>query len=122
MTAPLVVELLCEELPPKALARLGAAFAEGIRAGLAKRGLVEEPGDALAFCTPRRLAMGLRQVRAASEPRAIEQKLMPASVGLDASGKPTPALEKKLQGLGLAGLDLARLKRQIGRASCRERV
>ena len=113
MIAPLVVELLCEELPPKALARLGAAFAEGIRAGLAKRGLVEEPGDALAFCTPRRLAMGLRQVRAASEPRAIEQKLMPASVGLDASGKPTAALEKKLQALGLAGLDPARLKRRM---------
>ena len=113
MIAPLVVELLCEELPPKALARLGAAFAEGIRAGLAKRGLVEEPGDALAFCTPRRLAMGLRQVRSASQPRAIEQKLMPASVGLDASGKPTPALEKKLQALGLAGLDPARLKRRV---------
>ncbi len=113
MTVPLVVELLCEELPPRALARLGAAFAEGIRAGLAKRGLIEEPGDALVFCTPRRLAMGLRQVRAASEPRAIEQKLMPASVGLDASGKPTPALEKKLQALGLAGLDPTRLKRRL---------
>jgi len=35
MSAPLVVELLCEELPPKALARLGKAFALGIRDGLA---------------------------------------------------------------------------------------
>jgi hypothetical protein len=71
MTAPLVVELLCEELPPKALARLGAAFAEGIRAGLAKRGLVAEPGDALVFCTPRRLAMGLRRcARFASRARS----------------------------------------------------
>jgi glycyl-tRNA synthetase beta chain len=52
-------------------------------------------------------------VRALRKPRAIEQKLMPASVGLDASGKPTPALEKKLQALGLAGLDPGRLKRRV---------
>jgi len=113
VTEPLVVELLCEELPPKALARLGAAFAEGIRAGLAKRGLVEDPGDALEFATPRRLAMGLRRVRPASEPRAVEVKLMPASVGLDPSGKPTPALQKKLQAVGLAGFDPAKLKRRV---------
>ena len=63
-SAPLLVELLCEELPPKALARLGAAFAQSVRDGLAKRGLVEER-EALEFATPRRLAVGLRQVRAA---------------------------------------------------------
>ena len=79
MTAPLVVELLCEELPPKALGKLGAAFAQGIRDGLHKRGLVEEPSDALVFATPRRLAMGLRVVREASEPKALEVKLMPVS-------------------------------------------
>src|SRR6185436_3948313 len=109
----LVVELLCEELPPKALARLGAAFAAGIRDGLAKRGLVDGPRDALEFATPRRLAVGLRQVRAASEPRALEVKLMPATVGLDAEGKPTPALEKKLAAIGLAGIDPARFKRRM---------
>ena len=54
MSAPLLVELLCEELPPKALLRLGEAFAKGVRDGLAKRGLVEEPADALVFATPRR--------------------------------------------------------------------
>jgi glycyl-tRNA synthetase beta chain len=111
--APLVVELLTEELPPKALARLGEAFATGIRDALAKRGLVDEPRDALVFATPRRLAMGLRQVRDASEPKAVEVKLMPVSVGLDAAGQATPALEKKLHGLGLAGLDPARLKRRM---------
>jgi glycyl-tRNA synthetase beta chain len=43
VSAPLLVELLCEELPPKALARLGEAFASGLRDGLAKRGLSTEP-------------------------------------------------------------------------------
>ena len=32
---PLLVELLTEELPPKALQKLGQAFAEGVRATLA---------------------------------------------------------------------------------------
>jgi glycyl-tRNA synthetase beta chain len=112
-TAPLLVELLCEELPPKALARLGAAFARSVRDGLARRGLLEEPSDAIEFATPRRLAVGLRRVRAASDPKQLEVKLMPVAVGLDAEGKPTPALAKKLQGLGLAGLDPARLKRRV---------
>ena len=110
---PLVVELLCEELPPRALARLGEAFATGLRDGLAKRGLLGEPADVLVFATPRRLAMGLRQVREASEPKAIEVKLMPAAVGLDAEGKPTMALQKKLQAAGLAGIDPATLKRRV---------
>jgi glycyl-tRNA synthetase beta chain len=38
---------------------------------------------------------------------------MPASVGLDAEGRPTPALAKKLQALGLAGADPATLKRRM---------
>jgi glycyl-tRNA synthetase beta chain len=113
MSAPLLVELVCEELPPKALGKLGAAFAQAIRDGLAKRGLLEEPSDALLFATPRRLAMGLRVVREASEPRALEVKLMPVSVGLDANGKPTPALEKKLAAMGLAGTDPAKFKKRV---------
>jgi glycyl-tRNA synthetase beta chain len=113
MNAPLLVELLCEELPPKALARLGAAFAAGIRDGLARRGLTDAGEEPLEFATPRRLAVGLRQVRPASQPRALEVKLMPVAVGLDPSGQPTPALQKKLQAVGLAGIDPARLKRRV---------
>lgn len=113
MSAPLLVELVCEELPPKALARLGAAFASGIRDGLAKRGLIDAGEDALSFATPRRLAAGFRQVREASESKPVDVKLMPASVGLDANGKATPALEKKLQALGLAGTDPARFQRRM---------
>src|SRR4029079_14007459 len=62
---------------------------------------------------PRGVRVGLRRVRDASEPRAIEVKLMPSSVGLDATGKPTPALQKKLQAVGLAGLDPAKLQRRV---------
>ena len=79
MSAPLLVELFTEELPPKALAKLGGAFSKAIRDGLAKRGLIDADDEALTFCTPRRLATGLRSVRAASDPRAVEVKLMPAA-------------------------------------------
>ena len=113
MSAPLLIELVCEELPPKALERLGAAFSGGIRAGLAKRGLIEAAEEVLTFCTPRRLAAGFRSVRDASESRAVEVKLMPAAVGLDAGGKPTPALQKKLAALGLADADPAKLQRRM---------
>ena len=36
-TETLLVELLAEELPPKALKKLGEAFADGVAAGLASR-------------------------------------------------------------------------------------
>jgi glycyl-tRNA synthetase beta chain len=113
MSAPLLVELFTEELPPKALAKLGGAFSKAIRDGLAKRGLIDADDEALTFCTPRRLATGLRSVRAASDPRAVEVKLMPAAVGLDAGGKATPALQKKLAALGLADADPARFERRM---------
>jgi glycyl-tRNA synthetase beta chain len=111
--ATLLVELFCEELPPRALRRLGDAFAEGIARGLGKRGLLGEGGAQRAFATPRRLAVSIANVRAASEPRAIEVKLMPAAVGLDAGGKATPALLKKLEAAGLAGADPASFKRRM---------
>ena len=40
--ATLVVELVTEELPPKALKRLGEAFADGIVAGLRQRGFLDD--------------------------------------------------------------------------------
>jgi glycyl-tRNA synthetase beta chain len=109
----LLVELLCEELPPKALKRLGDAFAEGIARGLQKRSMLEPDSVARPFATPRRLAVEVSGVKAASESRAMEVKLMPASVGLDAKGQPTAALTKKLEAAGLAGLEPSKLRMRV---------
>ncbi len=114
MSETLLVELLCEELPPKALKRLGDAFADGIALGLKKRGMIE--GDATevrTYATPRRLGVQVDQVRAAAQARPIEVKLMPVAVGLDAAGNPTPALARKLEAAGLKDLDPAKLKRRV---------
>jgi glycyl-tRNA synthetase beta chain len=110
--APLLVEILCEELPPRSLRKLGDAFANGIVNGLVKRGLVEDVA-AKMFATPRRLAVSILDVASESEPRQVEVKLMPVAVALDAAGKPTAALLKKLEAAGLAGTDRAMLRRRM---------
>lgn len=113
MSAELLVELFCEELPPKALKRLGDAFAEGLFKALAKREVLSADSAARGFATPRRLAVSISGVKPGSESRAVEVKLMPVAVGLDAAGKPTAALLKKLEAAGLTGIDAASLKRRM---------
>ncbi len=109
--ATLLVELVCEELPPRALERLGRSFAEGLFKALGKRDLLTEASAARPFATPRRLAVEVTGVKPASEPREAEVKLMPVAVALDAAGRPTAALAKKLEALGLAGADPATFRR-----------
>ena len=63
MSDTLVVELLTEELPPKALSRLGEAFAAGIEAGLRERGFLDQTSRTTGYATPRRLAVAITHVR-----------------------------------------------------------
>jgi len=63
---PLLVELLTEELPPKALKRLGQEFALKTRDGLAAAGLVDAAAEPVFFATPRRLALRLVNVQASA--------------------------------------------------------
>ncbi|ARP91575.1 glycine--tRNA ligase subunit beta [Bordetella genomosp. 9] len=109
---PLLVELLTEELPPKALRRLGDAFAEGIRQGLASRNLLAQDCRVQPYATPRRLAVHLSAVRAQAPDQEFAEKLMPVKVGLDADGRATPALLKKLAAKGLDNVDVAALARE----------
>ena len=102
MAPTLLVELFTEELPPKALKRLGEAFAEGITAGLRERGFLSADSKITVFATPRRLALTLTDVNATSPDQPVRQKILPVSVAFDAAGNPTPALEKKLAGLGIS--------------------
>ncbi len=97
MSASLLVELLTEELPPKALRALGEAFSAGIASGLAARGLLGEGHARKTYCTPRRLAVHISAVLARSLDREQTKKLMPARVGFDAAGNPTSALQKRLE-------------------------
>jgi glycyl-tRNA synthetase beta chain len=111
MIRNLLVELLCEELPPKALRKLGEAFATGIAEGLRAAGLAGAEARATPFATPRRLGVHITGVAAKAADRALQQKLMPAAVALDAQGVPTPALLKKLSALGFGPEVVPALKR-----------
>ena len=101
MTAQnLLVELFVEELPPKALNKLGQAFGSVLAEQLKAQGLTAADSQVTAYASPRRLAAHITHVALKAEDKAVQQKLMPVSVGLTADGQATPALLKKLQSLG----------------------
>ena len=112
MTQNLLVELFVEELPPKALKKLGESFAHSLLAALQKEGLAAAAAQVTAFATPRRLAAHITSVLAVAEDKPVVQKLMPVAVGLDASGNATPALLKKLAALGADASCVPQLRRE----------
>ncbi len=117
MTAKnLLVELFVEELPPKALKKLGEAFAGVLAEQLQAQGLRAADSVVTPFASPRRLAAHISHVYLKAEDKAVRQKLMPVSVALTAEGQATPALLKKLSALGADVSDpaaaVARLQRE----------
>ena len=113
MTAQnLLVELFVEELPPKALKKLGEAFAGTLFEQLKSQGLTAADSVVTPYATPRRLAAHITHVAAKAADKAVQVKLMPVSVALDAAGNPTPALLKKLQAVGADPSVVPTLKRQ----------
>jgi glycyl-tRNA synthetase beta chain len=96
----LLVELFVEELPPKALKKLGEAFAATLAEALVAQGLAEATAAVTNFASPRRLGAHVAGVLAHAADRPVATKLMPVAVGLDANGAPTPALLKRLAALG----------------------
>ena len=111
-TKNLLVELFVEELPPKALKKLGEAFAATLAASLKASGLAGDAAVVTSFASPRRLAAHLATVAAKAADRQVLQKLMPVAVALDAAGNATPALLKKLAALGADASVVPTLKRQ----------
>ncbi len=111
-TQNLLVELFVEELPPKALNKLGQAFSSVLAEQLQAQGLAAADAVVTAYASPRRLAAHVTGVLAQAADKAVQQKLMPVSVGLDAAGNATPALLKKLQALGADASAVAQLQRE----------
>jgi glycyl-tRNA synthetase beta chain len=111
MNQTLLIELQTEELPPKALVKLGAAFANGIANGLKARDFLDADSSVTAYATPRRLAVSITNVRPTSPDKAIREKVLPVAVALDKDGNPTAPLAKKLAALGFPDLTIADLER-----------
>ena len=108
----LLVELFVEELPPKALKKLGEAFAAALAESLVAQGLAEANASVVNFASPRRLGVYVANVLARAADKPVSTKLMPVSVGLDADGKATPALLKRLAALGADESAATKLRRE----------
>jgi len=113
MKDTLLIELRTEELPPKALARLGQTFAEKIILDLHARQLVDAAAGYSWFATPRRLAVQVMDVRDQAPDQAFTEKLMPVAVAFDGEGKPTQALLKKLEAKGIDPERIAGFERRM---------
>ena len=110
--ATLLVELVTEELPPKALRQLSEAFAETLAAGLSARDFLTAESATTAYATPRRLSVSITHVLPVAPDKPFREKLLPASVGFDAHGRPTQALLGKLKARQLSHVDPKSLTRE----------
>ncbi|HTP96180.1 MAG TPA: glycine--tRNA ligase subunit beta [Burkholderiales bacterium] len=114
MPDTLLVELLTEELPPKALQQLGTAFADQIASGLSRHQLTPfDPTKIERFATPRRLSVAISGVLDQAPDRVSTEKIMPVAVALDAAGRPTPALTKKLESKSIPLTEISTFERRL---------
>jgi glycyl-tRNA synthetase beta chain len=107
MSASLLVELLTEELPPKALRTLGYSFADALVASLRSEGFAPAAGGFTVYATPRRLGVLVRDVAAQAADREVLAKGPSLKAGLGADGTPSQALLgfAKKQGVAVERLE-----------------
>ncbi|MEQ1584165.1 MAG: glycine--tRNA ligase subunit beta [Candidatus Nitrotoga sp.] len=108
MKQALLIELLTEELPPKALERLSTVFANEVFTELRGQELAGEDSICTPFATPRRLALTITNVASQQADRVIERKGPAVAAGVDAEGKPSKALEGFMRGAGVTFEQLQR--------------
>ena len=112
-SANLLVELFVEELPPKALRKLGEVFASVLTDSLKAQGLAPADVCVTGYASPRRLAVHLTGVLKRAADKPVAHKLMPVAVGLDATGNATPALLKRLAAVGANATAIPQLRRAM---------
>ncbi|WP_445145487.1 glycine--tRNA ligase subunit beta [Dyella sp. Tek66A03] len=111
---PLLIELGTEELPPKALDELAAAFLRGICDGLAKRGVSAALDVARSYASPRRLAVYIPEVAVQQPAQTIERRGPAVNAALDADGQPGKALLGFAQSCGVTVEQLEKLETDKG--------
>ena len=101
----LLLEIGVEELPAKNLKNLSNALSQGIQDGLNKAGL--EFASAEAFCTPRRLAVIIKNLPAQQTEQIIERRG-------PATSAPAEAINRFAQSCGISVEKLTKLKTEKG--------
>ncbi|MCW3481488.1 glycine--tRNA ligase subunit beta [Neisseriaceae bacterium JH1-16] len=101
MNATLLIELLTEELPPKALPKLAASFADTISDELKKLQFAAADAAVHVFASPRRLAVQIAGVQALQPDQHIVKKGPSLAAGMK-DGVPTKALEGFARSCGVS--------------------
>ncbi len=117
-TKNLLVELFVEELPPKALKKLGESFARTLAESLKAQGLATEHSAVTPFASPRRLAVHLSAVLGEGKQQAVSIKLVPEAIAYDAAGLETSQLESAT--IKRAGFPSIAAAKEIGEFVVRE--
>ncbi|QIA77677.1 glycine--tRNA ligase subunit beta [Rodentibacter caecimuris] len=102
-----LAEIGTEELPPKALKKLGTAFAENVEQALNQAGLAFDKVE--WFASPRRLAVKVLALAMQQPSKEIEKRGPAISAAFDAEGKPTKAAEGWARGCGIGVAQAERL-------------
>ena len=89
--ADLLIELGCEELPPKSLAVLGRSLFDGFLQQLDRQELDFDRTASRYYYTPRRLAVLVSKLAARQPDQALERKGPALSAAFDAQNNATPA-------------------------------
>ncbi|BAN68004.1 glycine--tRNA ligase subunit beta [endosymbiont of unidentified scaly snail isolate Monju] len=110
--ADLLFELGTEELPPTALKRLSSALEEGFLTGLSEAQLAH--GEVIAYATPRRLALLVRDLEQRQPDRDVERRGPAVKAAFDAEGRPTKAAEGFARSCGTTVDQLERLETDKG--------
>jgi glycyl-tRNA synthetase beta chain len=109
---PLLIEIGCEELPPKLLDELSKGFANILADELDTRYVPH--GNAHIFATPRRLAVLFPQVPLEFQPAQPLPIRIPIARAFNQEGKPSPELLGRSQNLGVTLEAFKRIKNSSG--------
>ena len=117
-TADLLVELGCEELPPKALDAIREAFYTSVQSGLESSNIRFSPEGSRSYSSPRRLAVLFRDVAARQPDQELDRRGPAISVAFDADGKPTGAAQGFARSIGKAVSELETVETDKGQWLC----
>lgn len=110
----LLVEIGTEELPPKALSRLGRSFAEVCVESLRQVELADPATDYRWFATPRRLAVCVAAVRRRQPDQEVERRGPALRAAFDEAGRPTKAALGFASSCGVEVSALKQIKTEKG--------
>ena len=110
--ADLLIELGTEELPPKALGRLSAAFGQGVEDGLKQANIAFEKVD--VFSAPRRLAIIVKALADSQPDQDVEKRGPAVQAAFGEDGCPSKAAEGFAKGCGVKVEELETMETDKG--------